>query len=75
MGRGWEGDPHLPVPPEKSTAMLGAGTLDGRRAGGAWGSSAAPPPEEATKLPAPLPLIAWQRPSLVWPFLKMIKAS
>lgn len=72
---GMGGDPHLPLPPEELTAMTGADTPGGRRAGGVWGFSAAPPPEEALELPTPLPLIAWQSPSPMWPFLKMIKAA
>lgn len=71
---GWGGGSHLPRLPEKFTAMLGADTLGGRRAEVFGGSSAAPPPEEVPELPAPLPLIAWQRPFPMWLFLKMIKA-
>lgn len=68
------GGPHLPRLPEKFTAMLGADTLGGRRAGVFGGSSAALPPEEVPQPPAPLLLIAWQCPSSMWLFLKMIKA-
>jgi hypothetical protein len=49
--------------------------LEGEGQGGVWGSLATPPPKEATELPALLPLIAWQCPSPMWPFLKLIKAS